>query len=267
MKKPAKLLPAKLPTNRSVLSDLAYVALNIGLAATLLLVVLAVKSPAPAFVLVLLGKWRILAVRPRFWFKNIQSNMVDIIVGLSTVVLLYASTGAVIVQVALAVLYAAWLLFIKPKSKQKYVVFQAGVATFLGVTTLAMISYSWPATAVVLVMWVIGYTSARHILSHYHEDDRTLLAMVWGLIVAEIGWLTYHWNFAYNLPGLAGIGLSQAALITVVIGFMVQQVYDAYHHSDGGAITFRDVSLPVFFSIGLVLCILIAFNKLGSILT
>jgi hypothetical protein len=104
-----------MPKHKSLVSDLAYLALNIGLAAALLIVVLAVKSPLPAFVLVLLSKWRILAVRPRFWFKNVQSNLVDIIVGLSVVALLYAASGSLGVQIVIATFFAVWLLFIKPR--------------------------------------------------------------------------------------------------------------------------------------------------------
>src|SRR5690606_27843105 len=107
--------------HKSAISDLAYVALNVGLAITLLILVLAVQSPLPAFVLVLLGKWRILAVRPHFWFKNIQSNLVDIIVGLSVVVLLYGASGSLPLQVAITLFYAVWLLFIKPRSKRSFV--------------------------------------------------------------------------------------------------------------------------------------------------
>ena len=84
----------KLPKHKSAISEAAYIALNVGLAVVLLVVVLAVNSPWPAFLLILLSKWRILAVRPRFWFKNIQSNLVDIIVGLSVVVLLQAASGS-----------------------------------------------------------------------------------------------------------------------------------------------------------------------------
>ena len=123
----------KLPKHKSAISEAAYIALNVGLAVVLLVVVLAVNSPWPAFLLILLSKWRILAVRPRFWFKNIQSNLVDIIVGLSVVVLLQAASGSLALQIGITAFYAIWLLFIKPRSKRNYVVFQAGTALFLGV--------------------------------------------------------------------------------------------------------------------------------------
>ncbi len=253
----------KMPKHKSLVSDLAYIALNICLAIALLLVVLAVKSPLPAFAIVLLSKWRILAVRPRFWFKNIQSNLVDIIVGLSVVILLYAASGSLGVQMGITLFFAVWLLFIKPRSKRNFVAFQAGAATFLGITALFMESYNWPAVVVVLLMWLIGYATARHILSHYHESDRTFFALIWGLIVAELGWLNYHWAFAYSLPGSSGIELSQTALIVLAVGFLADRVYDSYH-SNEGIIQSSDVTMPAIFSASVILVILLFFNTLGT---
>lgn len=253
----------KLPQHKSIFSDLAYIALNVGLAVALLVAVLAVESPLPAFAIMLLGKWRILAVRPHFWFKNIQSNLVDIIVGLSVVVFLSAASGAIVLQIILTALYSAWLLFVKPRSKRTYVVFQAGVALFLGVNALFMVSYNWPASVVVLVMWLIGYATARHVLSHYRENDRTFFAMIWGLIVAELGWLNYHWAFAYNLPGFSNIDLSQTALIVLVLGFLASRVYDSYHQNEG-VIRRSDIMLPLIFSISTIIVVMLFFNTLGT---
>ena len=247
----------------SAVSDLAYILLNIVLAVALLAIVLAVQSRLPAFLLVILSKWRILAVRPRFWFKNIQSNLVDLIVGLSVVVLLYASSGAVGVQVGIATFFAVWLLFIKPRSKRSYVAFQAGAATFLGVNALFMESYAWPAEIVVLIMWLIGYAASRHVLSHYKEADRTFLSMIWGLVMAQIGWLGYHWAFAYNLPGLSGIELSQTAIIALVLAFLADRTYSSYYHNEG-IIRSSDVLLPTIFSVSVIAVILVFFNTLGT---
>jgi hypothetical protein len=253
----------KLPKHKSVISDLAYMVLNAGLAVMLLILVLAIQSPLPAFLLVLLSKWRILAVRPHFWFKNIQSNLVDIIVGMSAVVLLYGASGSLPVQIILTILFAVWLLYIKPRSKRSFVVAQAGTAVFLGVTALFMVSYEWPASIVVLLMWLIGYSTARHVLSHYREKDRTFLAMIWGLIVAELGWLNYHWAFAYSLPGFGGLDLSQTALVVLILSFLAGRVYDSYHHNDG-VIRWSDVMMPAVFSASVILVVLLFFNTLGT---
>lgn len=246
---------------RSVFSELIYILLNVALAVAILAVVWAIDSPVAAFALVLLSKWRVLAVRPRYWFANMQANLVDIIVSLSVVILLYAANGAPIAQCILTLLYIGWLLFIKPRSKRVFVAIQAGTATFLGVTALMTVSYDWMSSLVVLSMWLIGYSSARHVLLSHEETHMSFYSLVWGLFVAEIGWLTYHWTFAYELPGVGNIKLVQSAVITMALSFLAERVYASYIKH--GIVRAGDVILPALLSISLVLVLVSFFNRLG----
>ena len=246
---------------RSLLSELIYILLNIGLAVAVLAVVWAVESPVAAFALVLLSKWRVLAVRPRYWFANIQANLVDIIVSVSIVVLLYGAHGAPIAQSVIAGLYIVWLLFIKPRSKRTFVAVQAGVATFLGITALMSVSFDWYASPVVILMWLIGYGAARHVLGSYEEAHISFYSLIWGLVIAEIGWLSYHWTFAYALPGIGNIKLSQAAIITLVLSFLAERVYSSYIRH--GTIRSGEIILPALLSVSVILILLVFFNKLG----
>lgn len=246
---------------RSLFSELVYIILNIALAVAILLVVRAIESPLPAFGLVLISKWRVLAVRPRYWFANVQANLVDIIVSLSVVVLLYAASGALVTQLLLTLLYVGWLLFIKPRSKRAYVTIQAGTAIFLGVTALMSVSFDWIASGVVVPMWVIGYSAARHVLGSYDDAHISFYSLIWGLVFAEIGWLAYHWTFAYSLPGAGDIRLSQAALVTLAISFLAERAYASYSHH--GAVRSNDIILPALLSVSVILVLLTFFNKLG----
>lgn len=252
----------KLPKRRTLFSELIYILLNVALAIALLITVWVIASPYAAFALVLLSKWRILAVRPRYWFANIQANLVDIIVGLSVVVLLYAASGALITQIAITLLYIAWLLVIKPRSKRMFVAIQAGVAIFLGVSALVQVSYDWFASPVVLIMWVIGYSAARHVLGSYDEAHISFYSLVWGLVFAEIGWLTYHWTFAYAIAGVGDIRLSQAALVALGMSFVAERVYASY--TKHGAVRSSDVTLPILLSGSVILILLIFFNTLST---
>ncbi len=246
---------------RSLLSELVYILLNIALAVAILAAVWAIGSPLAAFALVLLSKWRVLAVRPRYWFANIQANLVDVIVSLSIVVLLFSANGAPIVQCLITALYIGWLLVIKPRSKRSFVAVQAGAATFLGTTALMTTSYDWDASVVVLAMWLIGYTSARHVLSSYEEAHVSFYSLVWGFVIAEIGWLAYHWTFAYLLPGMGDIKLPQVALITLAISFLAERVYGSYTHH--GSVRSNDVVMPALLSVSVILIVLVFFNKIG----
>src|ERR1700722_14451508 len=59
---------------------------------------------APGFIIIVLSKWRMFAVRPRFWPANIRANGVDLMVGLS-IVLFMTHSGSLLAQVIWAVLY------------------------------------------------------------------------------------------------------------------------------------------------------------------
>lgn len=247
---------------RSVISELVYIILNVALAIAVLGVVWAIESPLPAFALILLSKWRVLAVRPRYWFANVQANLVDFIVSLSVVVLLYAATEAVVVQILLTLLYIAWLLYVKPRSKRLFVAIQAGTAIFLGVTALLSVSYGWMSSLVVVCMWLIGYSAARHVLSSYDETHVTFYSLIWALLIAELGWLMYHWTFAYTLPGVGDIKLSQTAIIMLGMSFLAERAYSSYTHN--GELRSGDIVLPALLTTSLIVLLLAFFNTLNS---
>jgi hypothetical protein len=252
----------RLTKKRSLLSEFIYVILNIALAVAVLVIVWAVESPWAAFALVLLSKWRVLAVRPRYWFANVQANLVDVIVSVSVVVLLYAASGAVITQCILTALYIVWLLFVKPRSKRVFVTAQAGVALFTGIMALAIIGYDWNVAVVVLVMWLIGYSTARHVFTSYDEVHVTFYSLIWGLVIAELGWFTYHWTFAYSLPGVGDIKLVQGALIALLLSFLAERVYASYEKH--GDVRSNDILLPALFSVSVILVLVIFFNRINT---
>ena len=96
----------------------------------MLVIAQAFQTPFPALALVVLSKWRIIAVRPRFWWANIQANLVDLTVGIGVVGLMYLPTSVFYFRVALAILYAIWLVVIKPMSKRWQVAMQSLIAIF-----------------------------------------------------------------------------------------------------------------------------------------
>lgn len=246
---------------RSRISEFAYVSMNIGLAVVLLLIVLAVESPYLAFALVLISKWRIFAVRPRYWFANFLANLVDIIVSVSVVVLLYSAAGAIAAQIAFTLLYIVWLLFIKPRSKRSYVIAQSSVAVFLGVTALYTVSFGWNELFVVAIMWLIGYSSARHVLTAHDESRTPFLSLAWGGFIAELGWLFYHWTYAYALPGFGNVKLVQAAVVVLLVSFVAERSYTSWlRHKQ---IRAADVLMPMILMVSIVLLLVLLFNRIG----
>jgi hypothetical protein len=55
----------------------------VALLPALVFIFVRIKVEEAALALILLSKWRMLAVRPRHWPANIRANSVDLIVGLS----------------------------------------------------------------------------------------------------------------------------------------------------------------------------------------
>jgi hypothetical protein len=151
---------------------------------------------------------------------------------------------------------------VKPKSKRAFVAIQAGAAVFLGVSALMMVSYDWIASGVVLAMWLIGYSAARHVVSSYDEPHTSFYSLVWGLVFAELGWLAYHWTFAYSIPGAGDIKLSQAALIAIAMSFLAERAYSSYVKH--GAIRSSDVIMPTLLSVSVIIILLTLFNTIST---
>ncbi|MEI6228963.1 MAG: hypothetical protein WCP11_03000 [Candidatus Saccharibacteria bacterium] len=259
----------KLVKRRSFLSEVVYVSLNVGLAVALVFVVRSTDSLLPAFGLVLLSKWRTLAVRPRFWFANLQGDLVSLIVSVGFVVFLYNAnvagfdeTTKWLVQIFWLVLYLVWMLFLKSQSKRKYVVMQASVALFVGITAIFTMSYNWIALPVVALTWLVGYASARHTLSSFDEEAHTvLLSLAWGLVLAEIGWLAYHWTIAYNIPILQNTMVPQISIIMACLSFVSYEAYKSFyrHHK----IRITDILLPLIFTVAIIAVLVLAFNSIN----
>ena len=252
----------KMHKRRSRLSEVAYVVLNIGLAAMVFAIVYTANSPWLAIAAVLLSKWRVLAVRPRFWFANLIANMVDIIVGVSAVVLLVAAQGGVVAQIIITLLYVVWLLFIKPRSRRVYVALQALIAIMVGITALSLVSYSWDSIFFVLAMWGIGYVAARHVLGSYDEPHTTLYSMIVAFMFAEFGWLGFHWLMAYPLPGSGNIQLSQLALLTALLTFVAERAFASYHKY--GTVRQADVLPSIILAVALGVVMLIFAQLFGT---
>jgi hypothetical protein len=251
----------KIVKRRSFLSDLIYNILNVALAVALLVIVQTADSTLPAFLLVILSKWRVLAVRPRFWVANIQANLVDLIVSTSMVIFLYTTQGHLALQIVLTLLYIAWLLVLKPRSKRHLVVLQAGIAAFVGVTALYTVSFAWPASAVVVLMWLIGYATARHVFGAYEEKGMSLLCLAWGYLIAQVGWLAYHWAVAYSLPLAGSLKIPQVAIIVLGLSFVAQQVYGSYmKHKE---VRPGEILLPILLSSSVIAILLFVFSSVG----
>ena len=247
---------------KSFLSELVYFILNVGLAVAVLVIVRTVESPVPALLLVLLGKWRVFGVRPRYWFANIQANLVDVTVSVSAVMLMYSVSAlplALWLQIAILLLYIAWLVYLKPGNTKKAIVAQAETALLAGTTTIFVISYNWPLEFIVIAMAIVGYITARHVLTQFEEDHFRFLCVVWAFVMAQMGWILSHWVIAYTIPGI-DVRIPQAVLVVGLLSFVVYRVYSSYRLH--GQVRPADVVLPTVFSVGMALVLVVLFSRI-----
>ncbi len=171
-----------------------------------------------AIALIILSKWRMFAVKPRYWPANIRANAVDLSVGISTV-LFMSLTAVASWQIVWAILYAGWLLFIKPKSGLFMVTLQAVIGQLLGLVSLFLALGESPTFVLTLGAWSVCYLSARHFLTSFDEEHASLFAHTWGYFAAALTWVLSHWLLFY------GGFLAQPALLLSVIGFSLAALY------------------------------------------
>ncbi|MDR0397849.1 MAG: hypothetical protein LBH36_01535 [Candidatus Nomurabacteria bacterium] len=248
--------------SKTLLSQALYLGLNVLMAVAALVLVLVTNSPVPSCILVLLGKWRIFAVRPRYWLMNIKANLVDLIVGLSVAVCLFLmGDGNITAQIILTALYAVWLVFIKPSSKPLMVNIQAGVALVFSTTVAASLCFSLPSIVLVLASAIIGYAVVRHILVTNLNDENSpeLVSFAAGLIMAELSWAAYHWLAAYSVPG-TGLKIPQFTIIAAMLGYVAIMIYRAHYDEDGAKVHLNDIILPVVFATAVIAVMLLFFS-------
>lgn len=246
--------------SRNIASNMVHVFLNILLGVGAVLVTVLSASPVLGLLLVLVSKWRVVAVRGRYLWLNIKSNLVDYIVGISVVLLTYfAGPSFLLVDFLLAAFYCAWLLFIKPRSSEKFALVQSLIAVFLGMSAAAIMAANLDPIVLVLVAFLVGYAASRHVLVQSSDKDFTLTTLVCGLVFAEIAWLCQAWSIIYTF-GDTGIRIPQIAIILTVFAFVYNYARQAMirYQED---FRFKHILGPVVFGVILVGVIVLWFSN------
>ena len=248
---------------RNALSSLVHISLNIGLALASTALTVISGNWVFGILLVLLSKWRVIAVRPRYWWLNIKANLVDFIVGASLVFLVYlAGTDNLNAwHGILTAIYALWLVFIKPQTSAFFTCIQAACAIFFGSFAVSIGLAQFNPIFCSIASFVIGYGSSRHVLTQGDDRDFTLSTFISGMLMTELSWIFYHWSIVYrvNLFGTS-IAIPQLPIAAFLIFFVATKGYlSALKHD--GKIRAEDIVLPVVFSASLILVMVFLFSK------
>lgn len=240
---------------RNAFSSFLHVVMNIALATGSVYATWATGSVFIGFLLVLLSKWRMFAVRPRYWELNIKSNLVDIIVGCSFIIVAYCSGQTILpMHFIVATLYSLWLIILKPKSSEMATNLQSLCAVFFGTIALTLISANATSINMVIGGFIIGYAAARHVLIQGEDKDYEYIYLAAGLVFAEIAWLCHSWLIVYSFAG-TGIIIPQLTIISVIVSFLFGYTYKSIQRN-GGKLKWSEVGMPTVF-LGLLIAIIV----------
>jgi hypothetical protein len=205
-----------------------------------------------AVAIILITKWRIFTVRPRFWPAIIRANAVDVIVGLSTVVfMVHSHSGSI--QLLWAVLYAVWQIVLKPGRSLFKVSLQALVGQTYGLIALFLGWQTAPILVLVLGAWVITYLAARHFFTSFEEPYTPLYSYTWGYFGAALTWISVHWLLFYGV-------IAQPALLLTVISFGLASLYYLQETDRLSKLYRREI----IFAMVMVILVVLVLSEWGS---
>lgn len=205
-----------------------------------------------AIVLVILSKWRMFAVRPRFWPANIRANAIDLMVGISVVLFMTHSSSA-LQQFGWAVVYGFWLIYLKPATSSMMISIQAGIGQLCALSALYMAWGNGPIVGLTLITGMVCYLAARHFFDAFDESYSRLLSYLWGYFGAALAWLLAHWLLFYG-------PISQPTVLLTVLGYGVGVLY-YWDHNKKFTKTLQRQFIAVMLIIVLVV---IVFSDWGS---
>lgn len=205
-----------------------------------------------ALSVIVLSKWRMFAVRPRFWPANIRANAVDLMVGLS-IVLFMSHSGNMLLQLAWAALYAVWLIVVKPASGLLMTSLQAFIGQLCGLMALYLVWAAGPLYGLTLATGIICFLAARHFLDSFEEPYARLLAYFWAYFGAALAWLLSHWLLFYRV-------VAQPTLLLSTVGYGLAVLYYLDHHDRLS----RSVRRQFIFIMVAIVLVVLTFSDWGD---
>jgi hypothetical protein len=176
-----------------------------------------IDLPQLAIVTILLSKWRMFAVRPRYWLANLQANAVDLLVGIS-IIMFMAQANSQLGQLIWMAVYATWLLLIKPGASLFATSVQALLAELAGLMAIYLAWSGAPTALLVIATWAVCYVSARHFFTSFDEPYTKFMTNIWALFGASLAWLNSHWLLYYGI-------VAQPSLLLIVVSYSLATIY------------------------------------------
>ena len=159
------------------------------------LIVAFLAAPAPAYVLILLSKWRILAAKPRFWWPNLQAAAVDLAFSFSLVLFMAWPGAGLAQQLVWLAVYLLWAFVAKADKLPAGHIWRGLAAQGLTSSALVYSLDRLPLPVILAGIWLVSLAAARHILNGFPKRDyHRRLVQIWGLFAAQLAWVMLHWQ-------------------------------------------------------------------------
>lgn len=197
-----------------------------------------------ALIIILLSKWRMLAVRPRFWPANIRANAVDIMVNISLLLFMIDSNSQML-QLLWVALYGFWLLVIKPGSSVFMVSIQAVIGLISGLMALSTSWSTAPLYGLVLATGIVCFIAAHHFFDSFEEPYTRLLSYLWGYFGASLVWVLGHWLLFYG-------SISQPVLLLITLSLGLSALYYLDHYDKLSTAVRRQIVFILLITVAVV---------------
>lgn len=205
-----------------------------------------------AYLIVILSKWRMFAIRPRHWPASIRANAIDVIAGLAFVVFIAQSPSNAWQLIWMAA-YETWLLVIKPRSKAFWTTLQAGLTQFTGLTAIYLLWGRSDLILLVVVTWLVCYLTARHFFSSFDEPLGSMMSHIWGYVAAALTWVLGHWLLYYGF-------LAQPVLLLSILSYGLAALYYLESNDRLSSLVKREILLIMT----AVIIVIILFSSWGD---
>ncbi len=228
-------------------SDVLHIGLNV-LLPFLVFILVKLQFSYFGLILIVLSKWRMFAVRPRYWLTNLRSNGVDLMVGISLLIFM-SHTDSAYLQLVWVAVYIFWLTVVKPGTSTLSVSLQALIGQFLGLMALYILAKTPPAIPIyelILASWFICYLSARHFFTVFEESFNSLYSHTWAYFAASLTWVLGHWLLFYGV-------FAQPTVLLTVIALGLASLYYLKQNDRLSLILRRQIVLVLIAAIVVVL--------------
>lgn len=215
LSKKRRLVPSTKYSHREMSGRLTHHALSVALPLAIYTLVAIFHLPWVAFSLILLSKWQIFVVKPRFWWANIKFSAVDLIFKLSILSLMLLAQFKInalvtrntliltIFQLLLVAIYLFWNIHLRKQTSAIGMRLQALSAQFLALMAIMWASGfsgpTLPLSVALIACWVTSYSAAQHALFAYEESAIPQIASFWALFATSLSFLQLIWaqNFLF----------------------------------------------------------------------